>query len=230
MKLANIRLNGDPLPWVDSAVHVGNIVERNNSFSKDFNKKRDDFIGRIHSILQEFHFANPLVKMEMFRIYATSFYGSNLWNLFNGSCEKLYTAWNMAVRLAFGVPRTTHRYLIEEISECSHPKVLLMARYLKFHETLQKTSKIGVRFLCEITKGNLRTTHGQNIWNMQSKIKGELTSRAIRGHKYFPVPAADQWRVSIIKDMLEVKWNMTDIDCFDDTEEVYEILETLCSS
>ena len=58
---------------MDSAVHVGNIVERNNSFTKDFNIKRGNFIGKIHSILQEFYFANPLVKMEMFSIYATSF-------------------------------------------------------------------------------------------------------------------------------------------------------------
>ena len=77
-ELAKIMLNGDPLPWVDSALHVGNTLERSNSFVKDFCMKRGDFIGRVHSILQEFHFANPLVKMRMFSIYTTSFYGSCL--------------------------------------------------------------------------------------------------------------------------------------------------------
>ena len=231
LELANIRLNGNPLPWVDSAVHVGNILERNNSFTKDFSMRRGNFIGKVHSILQEFYFANPLVKMKMFSIYATSFYGSNLWNLFNGSCEKLYTAWNIAVRMAFGVPRTTHRYLVEELSEHSHPRILLMARYLKFHETLQKTSKLGVRFLCEMSKCNLRTVHGQNIWNITSETKGELSSKAIKVLKYAPVPAADQWRVGVVKDLLEMKWNITEIDCFtEDTEEVDTILDTLCSS
>ena len=39
--------------------------------------KRDNFIGKIHSILQEFNFANPLVTRK---IFSTSFYGSNLWS------------------------------------------------------------------------------------------------------------------------------------------------------
>ena len=71
IELAKITLNGDQLPWVDSAKHVGNVLERNNSFSKDLAMKRGDCIGRLHSILQEFHFANPLVKMQLFRIYTT---------------------------------------------------------------------------------------------------------------------------------------------------------------
>ena len=117
IELARITLNGDLLPWVDSALHVGNTLERNNSFTKDLTMKRGSFIGRIHSILQELHFANPLVKMKMFLIYTTSFYGSSLWNIFSGPCERLYTAWNISVRMAFDIPRETHRFFIEEISE-----------------------------------------------------------------------------------------------------------------
>ena len=63
------------------------------------------------------------------------------------------------------------------------------------------------------------------------ETKGELTSQAIRGLKYAPVPATDQWRVGVVKDLLEMKWNVTEIDCFiEDTEEVDSILETICSS
>ena len=49
-ELAKIKLNGDLLPRVDSARHVGNTLEKNNSFSKDIAIKRGNFIGRIHSI------------------------------------------------------------------------------------------------------------------------------------------------------------------------------------
>ena len=183
------------------------------------------------SLFQEFHYVKSPVFVKITNIFCTSFYGSNLWNLFNGSCEKLYTAWNRAVRLAFEVPRTTHRYLVEEISEHSHPKILLMARYLKFHETLQKTSKLGVRFLCELSKCNLRTVHGQNMWNIRSETKGEVTSRAIRVLKYAPAPDTDQWRVGVVKDLLAMKWNLTEIDCLtEDSEDFDTILESLCSS
>ena len=85
MDLAKIELNGDYLPWVDSAKHFGNTLERDNSFSRDIDLKRGDFIGRVHSILQEVYFANPLVKMKMMRIYTINFYGSSIWNIFDGS-------------------------------------------------------------------------------------------------------------------------------------------------
>ena len=81
VELAKIFLNDDFLPWVDSAKHVGNTMERDNSFTVDIRNKRGCFIGRIHSILQEVHFANPLVKMELISLYASSFYGSALWKL-----------------------------------------------------------------------------------------------------------------------------------------------------
>ena len=51
-------------------------LERDNSFTMNIRKKRGCFIGRVHSILQEVHLANPLVKMEMINMYASSFYGS----------------------------------------------------------------------------------------------------------------------------------------------------------
>ena len=89
--LANILLNGNKHPWVESANHVGNVLERNNSFTLDIKNKRGGFIGRVNSILQEFSFANPIIKMKVISLYATSFYGSSLWNFFDGQCDILYT-------------------------------------------------------------------------------------------------------------------------------------------
>ena len=126
--------------------------------------KRGDFIGRVHSILQEFHFANPQVKMKMFSIYSNSFYGSSLWNIFNGTCDRLFTAWNIAVRMAFDLPRGTHRYFIEEISETPHPQVMLAKRFLKFHETLQNSKKLSVKLLSEISSQNIIWTEPLEYW------------------------------------------------------------------
>ena len=139
--LAGILLNGTRLPWVESANHVGNILEKNMSFNQDVKSKRGSFIGRINSILQEFSFANPLVKMKMISIYASSFYGSSLWNFFSGQCDRIYTAWNNAVRDAFAIPRKTHKYMIDEISGHVHSKTMLCSRFLKFHNSLLNCHK-----------------------------------------------------------------------------------------
>ena len=219
IELAKITLNGDQLPWVDSAKHVGNVLERNNSFSKDLAMKRGDCIGRLHSILQEFHFANPLVKMQLFRIYTTSFYGSSLWDLFSGPCNKLYTSWNIAVRMAFEIPRESHRYFIEELSDCPHPQTMLAQRFQKFHETLGKTKKISVKYLSELSAGNKATVYGKNLCKSKSNLK------------YAPVPENDEWKVEAVKELLEIRWNVKEIENMPiNTQELDDLLTELCTS
>ena len=64
----------------------------------DIAQKRGVFIGKMNSILQEFHFATPDVINKLMNIYATTLYGSNTWNIFSNDCEKLYSSFNVAVR------------------------------------------------------------------------------------------------------------------------------------
>ena len=170
--------------------------------------------------------------MKMFNIYTTSFYGSCLWNIFNGSCDKLFTAWNIAVRMAFDIPRNTHKFLIEEISECPHPQVMLAKRFLKFDETLQKSKKFGIRFLRELSSSNLVTNYGQNLWNIRRKCDNVVNSGNLyKKMKYAPVPDLEKWKVDVVKDLIEVKWNLSEIENLEiDNEEIDDLLKIVCSS
>ena len=76
-------------------------------FTKDIRVKRGSFIGRIHSLAQELYFANPVVKMRLIDIYASSFYGSSLWNLFDSHCDRFYTARKYCIRDVFNIPRAS---------------------------------------------------------------------------------------------------------------------------
>ena len=168
----------------------------------------------------------------MFSIYTTSFYGSSLWNIFTEPCEKLYTSWNISVRQAFDLPRNSHRYFIEEISETPHPQVLLAQRFVKFHETLQITQKYSVRFLSELASKNMATVYSQNLQNISLKCKGAQTSRDVKKMlKYAPVPEKDAWKVEVVKDLVEVKWNLSEIENIKiNMDEINDILESICSS
>ena len=68
-----ILLNGDPLPWVMQVKHLGNILQADNSMKVDCVSKRGQFIGKINSFLQEFHFVAPKTFMHLLNIYGTSF-------------------------------------------------------------------------------------------------------------------------------------------------------------
>ena len=219
--LASITLNGDKLPWVESAKHVGNILERDNSFTKDVRSKRAVFIGNVHRILQEFYFANPLVKMNLISKYATSFYGSSLWSLFDGMCDKLFTAWNNAVRDTFDIPRGSHRFFIEPISDHLHPLVMLSSRFVKFHETLKTSQKPSMRFLSLLSSSNCRTVYFKNLRGIFDRIHADsdldVTANHVKKNMYYCRPTDEQkWKISLLKDILECKWNFIEIAVLDD--------------
>ena len=63
--------------------------------------KRGRFIGKVNSLLQEFHFVDSTVFIKLLNIYASSFYGSSLWNLYSPEVERIYKSWNVTVRNVF---------------------------------------------------------------------------------------------------------------------------------
>ena len=85
-----IVLNGDPLPWV---------------------------IGKVNSLLKEDHFVDHATFVKLLTVYATSFYGSNLWDLYSVDVDR--------IRNVFNLTWSTHRYWIETVSDCPHPKTFL---------------------------------------------------------------------------------------------------------
>ena len=158
-----IMLNGDNLPWVGEIKHLGNILECDNSMKRDVTVKRGRFIGKINSLSQEFFFVSPRIFMNILNIYCASFYGSGLWDLYSTDCQRVYTAWNVAVRHAWKVPNTTHRYLIENVSGCIHPKVMLASRYLGFVKSMLTSPKYSMRVLASSTANDLRTVMGRTL-------------------------------------------------------------------
>ena len=117
LQVDRIVLNNDKLPWVDQIKHVGNLLECNNTFKSDCLIKRGQFIGKIHSLQQEFPTVASNVKMQLINLFTLSFYGSALWNLFGPEVDKIYKSYNAATRIAYNVDRTTRSFLIEPLSE-----------------------------------------------------------------------------------------------------------------
>ena len=83
----SIKMGGIPLPWVDGWNHLGNELNRNDlcwqgssNLDHDTNNKRRKFIGKFYSLRQEFGFLKPDIFLKIINIYATSFYGGNVWN------------------------------------------------------------------------------------------------------------------------------------------------------
>ena len=63
---------------------------------QDMAMKKGNFIGKVNSLAQEFHYATPDVFLTILNIYCTSFHGSGLWDLFSKESESLFKSWNVS--------------------------------------------------------------------------------------------------------------------------------------
>ena len=112
------------------------------------------------------NFAEADVMTKLANIYATSFYGSVIWDIYSKDCEKLFKSWNVTIRQIFNLEGNTHRYLIEHISGCLHPKVMLASRYVTFCKSLVNSSKFPVRFISRLKEQDRRSVLGKTLQNI----------------------------------------------------------------
>ena len=161
--LAPIVLDGQRLPWVDRVNHLGCILEADNSMKMDILAKRGQFVGKSNALLQEFHFVTPSTLLRLISSYATTFYGSSLWNLQSKDCERMFNSWNVTIQKVLNVSFKTHRFLIEPLSKQCHLKTLLLSRYLKFYRSLIDSPKFTVRYLARIFENDQRTVLGTTL-------------------------------------------------------------------
>ena len=229
--IAPIRLNGDPLPWVQQVKHLGNILQCDNSMKIDCTLKRGRFIGKVNSLMQEFYFADSKIKMRLINIFASSFYGSGLWDLSSTTCDRLYKSWNVAVRVCYDVPPTTHRYLIEPLSGMPHAKSMLCSRMVKFKQQLCTSNKPVVSLLALLSMEDRRTTLGRNMAKIQREIGGVQPSCCnIRKHmKFFATPIEELWRIPLLEELVEVTNKKMYIENFSD-EETKLMMNTICTT
>ena len=230
--LSPIRLAGVSLPWVEDLKHLGNTFQSDNSMTIDMTLKRAKFIGKIHSINQEFHFCNPDVVMKLYNIYACSFYSSSLYDLFSTKLDQLYKTWNKTVRILYNVPMDTHTYLIDTISKSMHPKVMLSSRFVNFHRTNLSCSKPSVKLLASLCSQDQRTKYGRNLRNISEECNiplEELTKTKVKKMMtYKAVPDDEIWRTKLIDELLGARFATLEIPL--NTEERETILSFACSS
>ena len=137
----------------------------------------------------------------------------------------------MAIRHALGVPNTSHRYLIEELSGCPHPKTMLSSRLVKFLDTMLSSSKSSVKLLSWLTQGDHRTVMGKNMGRIEKDLKSDkITATKVKKElRYFPVPEEQAWRIPFIKELIEVRSGnatMSNIEA----EDVTKMINILCTT
>ena len=208
-------------------MHLGiTLTNEKNILASDMGVKKARYISRNIELNQEFHFAAPETKVKINDIYNSSWFGSVLYNLYSIEAVKLESTYNRSIKVMLDLPCQTHRGLIEPISGRKHQRTGFIKRFMvMIHQMRASKKPILKRLLSEIEL-DVSSTTGSNLRNImletsKSSIR-EIELSDIDRLMYFNLGEEEEWRVEMIKYLLEKK-----LDHQLDSEEE-EWLEFLC--
>ena len=212
----NITLDGKDLPWVRTAKHLGcKIGDKICSLKDDLMEKRATYINKVNELTQEFYFAHPMTKIRINNIFNSHFYGSALWDLFGIEALRLEKSWNVSQRIMLGIPRNSHRYFIEPLSETKHITFSLFKRYIKFVDSIESSSKSVLRKMLFIVRRDCRSNTGQNLRKLM-KIAGntridDLKKGDFDDLVYNEIPIGQEWKIRLAEELIDLKNGIMDI-------------------
>ena len=133
----------------------------------------------------------------------------------------------------FDVPLQTHHYFLEPLAETRQLKFTLIKRFLGFISQIEKSKKILPNILLKSIKGECRYTTGSNLRNILLLTTkddiSDLVPSDVSQMEYQPVNATDEWRITMVKELIDVKWGQAVIENLS-YEEIDDIIEDICSS
>ena len=135
--------------------------------------------------------------------------------------------------MIYNVPRTTHTYLIEDISDSLHVTVMISSRLIQFHKTLIENKKSVLRLLASLNMDDVKTIHGRNLAKLKKSLNCEITdmsSNFIKTNlRYKYLPALEEWRVPLLKNLLDIRNNDLELNGFEKTE-INSMIEDICTN
>ena len=233
-ELPRLKLCGNSLPWVDNCKHLGNYVEsKYDGMKHDILVKRAAMVAKNIELNQEFFFSHPTTRVSVNQIYNSHFYGSALWNLFSQEAIKLENSWNTSARIMWDLPMTTHRYLLEPVTEAIHVKKLLAKQFIGFLDQIKKSKKAVILELIHSVKLDTRSTTGNNLRRLMLLMNKENVDQIDKSDykhlEYHEIDDEEKWKVAFIREVTNVKFNRFEVEGFEQ-DELDEILDFLCTS
>ena len=239
-ELAHVKLNGDNLPWVQKAKHIGNFLHEDGTTDTDLRVKKGIFIQTAMELNQEFSSLPASIRWRLNMLYNSHLSGSNIWKFDSQEASHLVSSWNKNIKVIYDLPWATHRWVLEEITG-SNLKFILFTRFLKFINSIHKSSKPAVKFLYSMVASDVRSVTGSNLRSIMlhtgiQSVPGTMQGYLIKKQRRFKVPELEEWKVPLLHSLLqvragdfEIKW---DDDAADD-EDVHvpcDILANICTS
>ena len=111
-----------------------------------------------------------------------------------------------------GLDRKTHKYLIEPITETKHIVFHFHKRFVNFVNKIERSKKLALRCLFGSLRSDCQSTVGRNIRYLENEYHlgdiGEFHPRTAAKKEYATIPKKEEWRIHIIKELIDVRQGM----------------------
>ena len=140
------------------------------------------------------------------------------------------------MKLDWGVPRATHTYLVDNLLSAGIPsvKASVLARYLKFFESVRSSASIEVRVVANLAAADMRSMTGNNLYHLKRETGMDITrenmgkAREVLLNTRTLVPVQDTWRIGCLKKFLSQKSQLE--AQHQPTELMDTLIDSLCST
>ena len=235
-KPAPLILCGRELPYVQQADHLGNMLTEQGNMDHDAEIKRARFIQSSVEIREVLKFAAPQEIVKSLKIYSSSFYGCNLWDLSGDKAKQVFTAWNTTVKLVWGCPPQTRTYFMQQLLCCgfTSARVDILSRFVKFFHGLRSSASHEVQVLSRLLARDRQSVTGKNLLLVQelsgmnpwTATPGRLKA-ALQAEEVVDVPALDRWRLSYLSSLLRQRGEAHYLALEDDEQRITDLINSL---
>ena len=88
-----------------------------------------------------------------------------------------------------------------------------MKRFIKFYQSIEQCDKPHLKYLLSIQKDDYRSVFGRNVKNICEEAGAVNISEVnLENIKYVALPPEDQWRIPMLRDLLEARAGRLYID------------------
>ena len=131
------------------------------------------------------------------------------------------------------LPFATHRNLIEPVTNTRHMKIKLLKNYLGFIGRIKDSKKPVLKQLYDLAKCDVRTTTGSNLRNILLLTNlydvDNLHPGLVNSLEYHKMEEKEQWRISMVKELIDIKHGVTVLPDGWSTEDLETIMTFVCT-
>jgi len=132
---------------VDKWTHLGHIINNKLTDDDDVIARRNSLVGQINNFLCNFSKLDSSVKNDLFKVYCSSFYGCELWDLNNVNIEKCCIEWRKGARRVWELPRDAKSDIVYCITDVIPTFDEICRRSLNFIVSCRNSDSQLVRFI-----------------------------------------------------------------------------------